>query len=80
MRFYNEVIRETLMISSAPPPVRRRTRHSPRLVSRASQALPLVSSLPLASLPIEPGGMVELALRELGARLVAVLPDDTPAP
>jgi hypothetical protein len=76
---YNEVIRELLMISSTSPPVRRRTRRSPRLFSGPTQGLPPASSLPLASLPIEPGGMVELALRELGARLVAVLPDDTPS-
>jgi len=67
---YNEVIRDLLMISSASPPARRRTRHSPRLLSGPAQALPLASSLPLANLPIEPGGMVELALRELGAQLV----------
>ena len=79
MSAYNEVISDLLMISSAPPPVHRRTRRSPRFISRPTQALALASSLPLASLPIEPGGMVELALRELGARLVAVLPDDTPS-
>jgi hypothetical protein len=31
----------------------------------------------MADIHLEPGGMVELALRDLGARLVAVLPDDT---
>ena len=80
MSAYDEVTREILVISSVPPPVRRRPRRSRRHFSGPTEALPPVSPLPLASLPMEPGGMVEVALQELGARLVAVLPDDTPAP
>jgi hypothetical protein len=64
------------MISPAPPQARRRTRRIRRVGSASLPATsPESASLPIASLPVEPGGMVDVALRELGARLVAVWPE-----
>jgi hypothetical protein len=56
-------------------PRRGRVHGGPRSIPHDTAPAP--SCLSMADIHLEPGGMVELALRDLGARLVAVLPDDT---